>query len=242
MMDVIAREHRMIAGTRRRGRAFETSFRMRFSVTLALLGLGCATVDDVPTGGVDAAKDGKIADAKLDSKADAALDASLDAADATTDADDGAIGPVTCNAAVTGSCPSGQWCSAANCGFGICVPAPLETNDFVPVCGCDRVTYWNTTTAQNLGATPDSKGECGIGLLCGGLLAKKCPLNTYCNYSVPTAKQCNIADPSGVCWGLPNICPPVSSATARPCGASKCGDACSLIQAEQHFYDDPSCP
>jgi hypothetical protein len=208
-------------------------------VTLALLGCGS---EPEPTldGGVDASVDAKPIDATPDRSNDAPPDAPSDANDAGFDAGDVAV---PCNGSTTGQCGPGFYCKATACGLGTCAPAPLETSAKNPICGCDGVTYWNETVAQNHGVSTQTNGECKPAKTCGGFANLKCPTGANCNFKQTSSAGCQISDPTGECWGLPAQCPQVViGPQTRQCGQQKCTEACALIKSGAIWYDDLGCP
>lgn len=122
---------------------------------------------------------------------------------------------------------------------------PAEKNDLDPVCGCDDVTYWNSTVAANAGVPAKAAGRCAdTAKTCGGVGAQQCPKGSTCGYEFDSGGQCGILDPKGKCWGTPAKCP-VSAIgpTTRECGGgAKCEGACELIKAEKMFFKDNTCP
>ena len=73
-----------------------------------------------------------------------------------------------CGGFVGAQCGANEWCSysADNiCGIadgtGICKPRPeVCTTDYMPVCGCDNVTYSNACGAHAAGASVAYVGTC----------------------------------------------------------------------------------
>jgi len=72
------------------------------------------------------------------------------------------VEPLVCDSFL--DCPDGQFCETAegDClGSGICTPlSDLCFADYVPVCGCDGVTYSNVCVAERNGMSVDFQGTC----------------------------------------------------------------------------------
>ena len=150
-----------------------------------------------------------------------------------------------CQVANPNACPAGSYCLSANCVTGNCVVAPVSAQA-APVCGCDRITYWNAAVAATAGNGVRVDGACPVGVACGGIAALNCPNGTFCDFQVANATACNGADIGGRCWALPDVCPPAPVATgptSRRCtGNNACMTTCDLIRQERVFFTDPTCP
>lgn len=204
---------------------------------VALQGCGSDPTPIQVDAGSDASLDAKPTDS---GGADAGKDSSTPPDASGSDASDAAT---PCNGSVVGQCGSGFYCKATACGLGTCAPAPAETSVRNPICGCDGVTYWNESVAQNHGVSTQTTGECKAGKTCGGIANLKCPTGANCNFKVASAGACGIADASGDCWGLPAQCPQiVIGPQTRACGKNVCAEECSLIKGGSVWYDDKSCP
>ena len=155
------------------------------------------------------------------------------------------VATIPCQVA-NNSCPAGTYCQSANCATGTCVAAPASDQED-PVCGCDRLTYWNTSLAASNGASVRVAGACPAGVACGGANGINCPAGSLCNLEVADVVACTMNNPAGRCWVLPANCPPVL--TTDPPGTRRCNNAtapcqsvCALITAGRVYFVDPTCP
>jgi hypothetical protein len=67
---------------------------------------------------------------------------------------------------------------------------------------------------------------------------------SLCNLE-QTAVGCNLVNPGGRCWVLPDTCPPAAAGTAttRRCNSNNaCQSRCTLITNGRTFFVDPTCP
>jgi len=154
-----------------------------------------------------------------------------------------------CNVA-QGNCPDGSFCFAPNCGVnGNCMVADTTAQQD-PVCGCDRITYWNGAVAAANNASIRAVGACPVNLstACGGALGTQCPAGSICNLAQENAAAC-IAAAAGRCWTLPATCPALPAGTlpsTRRCvgggGNSPCLSVCELITTGRVFRADDTCP
>jgi len=157
------------------------------------------------------------------------------------------VGVVRCMVA-TANCPDGMYCLSPNCGVnGTCQPVPANVQQ-APVCGCDRITYWNAGVAAANSASVRVDGACPAGVACGaGIGAATCPAGAICNLEQATDATCN-QNATGRCWTLPAACPALPAGTmptTRRCvggGNNPCLPACELIQAGRIYFTDPTCP
>jgi hypothetical protein len=119
-----------------------------------------------------------------------------------------------------------------------------ETQTRTPVCGCDGVTYWNSSVATKNGMSIRKLGACGqIAATCGGVAGTTCPNNAKCNYRLDSVADCAIFDNAGTCWMTPAMCPQiVVGATSRACNSLSCTDECNLIKLMAPWYQDNLCP
>lgn len=178
-----------------------------------------------------------------------ALDATGDASggDASSDApSDDAGGP--CDARDPNSCPAGLFCLTETCTSGTCAPLPAQVPEVEPVCGCDGVTYWNSSVAAHARMAVKEKGLCppGPAKPCGGVSGGQCKPGQSCSLEQKVAADCSTTGPQGRCWQLPPTCPSGLGASNglgfMQCGGpDKCAPLCDLIRAGQPFYP-AQCP
>lgn len=153
-------------------------------------------------------------------------------------------GSTACTWGAVNTCAPGMYCDAPGCQQGTCAPiGGAETSDRTPVCGCDNVTYWNTSVAASNGQSVSKASACMPGKTCGGFANLKCPGKADCAYQFADSNMCNAADIGGTCWVTPAVCPPVVvGSKAHACTSAKCGDECSLIKSSTSYYTDSTCP
>lgn len=154
-------------------------------------------------------------------------------------------GPVTCRPGDPGACGPDEYCRVEGCAVtgGVCTKrATFQAGAYEPVCGCDRVTYWNEELASARGANVASSGTCpaSTALLCDA--RTECPDGAHCNMALGSRTGC-LTDVlvNGQCWVLPASCPPVTAQRARACDGNRCMSLCEAIKTEKRFYPVPSC-
>jgi len=134
-------------------------------------------------------------------------------------------------------CPENSYCRFSdgdcdNAKSGDCVPVPEGCFDvWLPVCGCDGVTYGNECELQAAKQSLAYEGECDGGNECGGFIGLPCPDGSYCQYP---ADMCNGADMMGVCVEVPEVCEKVYNPVCA-CNGKTYGNPCELALAMQQI-------
>lgn len=166
----------------------------------------------------------------------------------------GQTGEKICGGIAGLKCEEGEYCSyppEAMCGAadqtGVCAPihSGACTKEYVPVCGCDDVTYGNKCMAAAAGISILREGECKSGepkpepKNCGGIAGLKCGESEYCNYPIST--RCGSGDQFGTCAVKPDGC----TADYTPvcgCDGKTYSNACVAASAGISVQASGECP
>jgi len=145
------------------------------------------------------------------------------------------------------ACDSGLYCDAMGCGAGTCEPVlaiAAQTKEHAPVCGCNGITFFNPSLAEVAGMAVSHGGACTSqeGVACNKLNTP-CPQGLVCNSEVADQVACvPVTQASGLCWGVPIGCDPNGVVRGRGCINTTCSDVCSLIQGQNPWHSDSTCP
>jgi hypothetical protein len=122
----------------------------------------------------------------------------------------------------------------------VCLVRPEQQSlELTPVCGCDRVTYWNSTIAAAHGANVAATGKCGAtASVCTRSVG--CAGEAKCDLEQPLV--CSLGDVKGTCWQLPKSCTGTNGPTVRRCNNQQCTSLCSAIVDERQFVPGTGCP
>lgn len=149
-------------------------------------------------------------------------------------------GVVTCQ--FQRSCPSGMYCNAPGCGPGTCVEKPeTEDGSLAPVCGCDGITYWNSSVAAKHGmAVKDPTDGCKVvgGTKCN---SGTCPAGAHCDLHILNQTACGNFDLVPLCWMLPENCLGAASPESWGCVAGGCKSTCKLMLDGEQYYTAGAC-
>jgi hypothetical protein len=152
---------------------------------------------------------------------------------------------------VSNDCNMGEACISPNCATGFCQKVVTGSSDFKPVCGCDKVSYWNIGLGADNIAGIKGSGACSSSgaAQCSGLSPlAKCSvagINASCGFPATNigGNQCSPAT-NGVCWVLPSTCPTATSGAAgvTSCGpGNTCVTLCDAISKQTSYLQMPAC-
>ncbi len=179
-----------------------------------------------------------------DTLVEAALDAKPEAdamEDVATDTVDAVVDPPC---ATDVDCKSDRYCATCDSLGGTCHKRPLPSAGYEPVCGCDRVTYWNADLAVAAGRGIASSGACTTtAIICGPLV--KCPSGAECVQEAATKSACG--GDGGTCQRLTKgtvgpDCKLAPGPKVRGCVDFACTTFCEAAVAGKRFYKDAACP
>jgi hypothetical protein len=122
---------------------------------------------------------------------------------------------------------------------GVCVPVPeVCTGIFDPVCGCDGRTYGNDCERRRAQVQLDHDGACDDGpATCGGFVGAVCDRGEFCEFPEDT---CRVADNSGVCVPVPQICTAIFDPVCG-CDGRTYGNDCERQRAQVQLAHEGQC-
>jgi hypothetical protein len=143
-------------------------------------------------------------------------------------------------------CPKGMFCEHHGCDEpeGECKLPQVSScpNEEHPVCGSDRVTYFNECLSRVAGVPCYVDGECPEAL-CNP--DTPCPEGAFCAYlgSLHSSETCGGGVVAGRCWVVPTTCPLVG-AQWEACGedpAYHCVNTCKAVRSGKTFSRTLEC-
>ncbi|MBW2453209.1 MAG: hypothetical protein JRI68_01810 [Deltaproteobacteria bacterium] len=142
-------------------------------------------------------------------------------------------------------CDQDLYCLAMGCGDGTCQPVVSETGqqqDLTPVCGCDGITYFNTSIAASFGMAVAHGEACTNSewVLCHKDNSP-CPAGYFCSRRVASVAGCILSpNQDGQCWAVQATCDP-NGPKDNACGNSLCYPICELIKTENGWFHLGTC-
>jgi len=145
-------------------------------------------------------------------------------------------------------CPAAWLCKKVACGdpLGHCEVRPVFCDDnFMPVCGCDHVTYWNECYRRRAGQAASSADDCTAGAH-SCFNDADCAEGAYCQHLLPRGISCDQMVGAGTCWVTPDICPDAPDQMRwKPCtlpgsdagaaGLGGCVSTCVAVQSGRPY-------
>lgn len=124
------------------------------------------------------------------------------------------------------NCPKASYCSKpeGQCnGKGMCEPGPrVCPENYLPVCGCNEKTYYNSCWAAAAGVSLKVQGTCAS--------AVKCKSNAQCGTGDFCSKPDGKCDAEGICTQRPVLCPPDATPVCG-CDGKTYGSRCEAFLA-----------
>jgi hypothetical protein len=145
-----------------------------------------------------------------------------------------------CDLAHPGACGNGAYCLVANCNAsaaGMCVRPQGDAQAYAPVCGCDRLDYWNGAVAADQKVAVRVADQCPIGIACtpGSTSCQVGRVQGYCNITEQDPSLCSVTPPpGGTCWVLPASCMNTPG-TGIGCIGHTCKTQCDHIHDEEPY-------